>query len=238
MDKLLNSSIIHGILNKDSNVSHRISNKKNHCRFMSLKQYKSELERNHLPQLRNKRPKYNDCETKSNFLQTILLSQSNNLNCSISPNSTFTVPDLKLKNFETKLKPSANNTINLENNDVDRGALISFYHTNGNGNKRKMTETSFSMTKNELFQKYQIKKKLNKSEKDGIKSIIESDTFHKSKTRYQSITIKEEFFKSPLSSLKKVKINKNIRDKVINISCHKQAKSYLDEFYKVKEGSN
>ena len=164
-----------------------------------------------------------------------------------------TVKDKTISNFNkslNKITNLTNTTIIRENLEDERNNLTSFYHMSHN----QVTNSNFYSVakekKNDIFQKYQINEKVAKDELDKIsyyfnptennynwnKKISKSSMRKDSEINDHSKTsckIFNEYFKSPIKSLKKIKINKQIYNNLMLITISKQAQEYMDKYDQV-----
>ena len=188
-------------------------------RFLTLKAYKTKLEKKHLlPSL------------------TSTIKETNNLN------------ETKLSIFRSKSEITFNilnktatkyQTIDEENNNIK--TLVNFYHING------MPKISLNIKnmKKEILNKFNISNELNQTERESINNVIKiknnESNFNSLRTINQNESmvntycqLEDEYFKDPFKSLKKIKLNKEIYFNFMNITNNKLTKSYNDEFLKVK----
>jgi hypothetical protein len=154
-----------------------------------------------------------------------------------------------MNNFNQSLNRLTCTTLSRENLEDERNNLASFYHmsqhqitcTNANNNKDM---------KKQYFQKYKINKEIDYNEKNTISKLVKgidvqsASLRQKKNSNLKSMTeetdhvrtqfrVSEEFFKSPIKSLKKIKINKQIFNNIMMITTSKQTIDYMEKFNQV-----
>lgn len=195
-------------------------------------------------------PLYNQTQNnEDNNYQTLSSLASNVFS---NYDTKFKLTNLKHKsmnNFNQSPNRLSCTTFSREFLEDERNNLASFYHmsqhqitcTNPNSNKE---------IKKEYFQKYRINKEIDYNEKNRISKLIKGMDIQnellrqKKNSNMKSMTeetdhtrtnfrVSEEYFKSPIKSLKKIKINKQIFNNIMMITTSKQTIDYMKKFNQV-----
>lgn len=219
-------------------------NVKKRNRFVSLRDYKENLEKTHLPLLNVTQRRRLNKISLDLTASTSVFNKSSLKNHSVIQNNTISsaavspfLNDNKsnenaFKQYILTTDTAGDDEYVQEDLEKNVNTLISFYHTVGNKTRVKGQSLDQNLTKQEVFKKFDISERIDKKEQNTITNIIEHNNFHKTKVSSQSIVINDQYFKSPFKSLKKVKVNKEIHDKVIDFFSQRQTKMYLENYNK------
>lgn len=157
-----------------------------------------------------------------------------------------------ISNFQKSVNNLTNNNnfIRQNNFDTERNNLASFYHMSESQAISNVNYEFKKEKKKEYFQKYQIENQINPDEIQTINQCLKinenTQQVNKNMTSFKkksstdidssrtNFRVFQEYFKNPVKSLKKIKINKQIYNNMMLIANCKQNKEYMDKYNQVK----
>lgn len=124
-----------------------------------------------------------------------------------------------------------------EKSEEDALALVSFYHVS----EAKSSSLYNKSEKEEFFRRYNINKRVNDTEKEKVKEVIDenktSTNFHNTNSDFSKAKYRASpyYFDDPIKSFKKLKVNSQIFNNVQGLRTEKQIRSYIDLYAKEAE---
>lgn len=204
-----------------------INKQKHHQRFNTINQHRS-VEKNHNSNRMNIQN-----TSPSGFNTMTKFDSSDNYLFNVAPQSTrFSCIESEQFNQQQLKTLSRNSQINWSKfnprkADSDSTPLLTCYFFN-EGRKANMTQVD-KEKKKEILKQYRIKTDIKSIPKDiELSQVRKLSTKHFQYSSKPYFNIRDEYFKDPIKSLKKISINKQIMRNINDINLNKQLKAYSE----------
>lgn len=193
----------------------------------------------------NTKHKNNRILSLSEFKEKLLSQQTHNKKPNLKLQLNQDKPPLSSRKTLSTFRSDPVSTVSsfLPNSEREIHALSRMYYFTGkefiktSSNDQQLAKDLEISEKKEIFNKYNFKLNIRKSEKQDINNVLKSDTNRLSSLGQKNTTYiyGDIFFNSPYNSFQKLKLNQMIHDQVKSITKDLKVRAVVE---KLKEVSN